>query len=64
MTKTYNPPVSIHLYLGSGKAGAKLRENLEKRVPPRGSLSDVVVELIRKADPTLFKGVDENGKRG
>lgn len=59
MTKTYNPAVSVHLYLGSGKAGAKLRENLEKRIPPRGSLSEVVVELLRKADPALFKGVDD-----
>ncbi len=63
MTKTYNAPVSIHLYLGSGKGGAKLRENLQKRVEARGSLSEVVVELLRKADPTLFKGVENANSR-
>lgn len=61
MVKKYNPPVTIQVYLGSGAAGAKLRENLEKRAAGTGSLSEVVVELLKKADPTLFKGV-ENGK--
>ena len=62
MTKKYNAPVAIQVYLGSGEAGAKLRENLQKKVQPNGSLSEVIVSLLRKADPTLFKGV-ENGKR-
>lgn len=55
-------PVSIQIYLGSGKPGSKLRENIERRLQPRQSMSEFVVDLIRKADPTLFKGVDNADK--
>lgn len=61
MVKQYNPPATIPVYLGSGKAGAKLRENLEKRAGG-GSLSKLVVDLLRKADPSLFKGVSDDKK--
>lgn len=60
MTRKHNPPVTIQIYLGSGKRGERLRQNLEKRVPENGSLAEVVVSLLRKADPTLFKGVDDD----
>lgn len=53
-----NFPVTIQVYLGSGNRGIKLKENLEKRRKPRQSMASVVVELLRKADPSLFKGVD------
>lgn len=59
MTKEYNSPVTIQIYLGSGKPGIRLRENLKKKVPPKGSLSELVVAMMRKADPALFKGVDD-----
>lgn len=62
MVKEYNPPVTIQVYLGSGKAGAKLRENLKRLATKTGSLSELVVDLLKKADPTLFKGV-EDGKK-
>lgn len=61
MVKAHNPPVTIQVYLGSGKNGLKLRENLEKRAGKENSLSEIVVDLLKKADPALFKGV-ENGK--
>ena len=48
-------PETIQVYLGSGEKGAKIRENLEKK--SGGSVSKFVVELIRKADPTIFEGV-------
>lgn len=60
--KKYNTPVSIQVYLGSGKRGERLRENLDKRVGPGQSLSEIVMLLLRKADPTLFKGA-EDGKK-
>lgn len=64
MVRQHNPPVTIQVYLGSGKAGAALRENIEKRVSQvGGSLSEVVVALLKKADPTLFKGVENGSKR-
>lgn len=63
ITKTYNAPVSIQVYLGSGKEGAQLRENIERRLAPRQSLSEYVVDLLRKAEPALFKGVRE-ARRG
>lgn len=63
MTKTRSYAVTKNVYFGSGKSGEKLVENLQKRVPLHGSLSRVILELLRKADPTLFKGVDD-GKRG
>lgn len=63
MVKAYNPPATIQVYLGSGKAGAKLRENLQKRVPVNGSLSEIIVDLLRKADPSLFKGVENGNKK-
>jgi hypothetical protein len=62
MVRTYHPPATIQVYLGSGKIGARLRKNLEKLVPPNGSLSETVVALLKKAEPDLFKGVD-NGKK-
>ncbi len=63
MTKEFNAPVSISVYLGSGKSGERLRENLMKRVKARESLSEVIVDLLKKADPKLFKGVDDNGSK-
>lgn len=62
MTNTYNPPVTIQVYLGSGKPGATLRENIKKRIRKGESLSEVVVALLKKADPGLFKGVDDDRK--
>lgn len=62
MTQTYNPPVTIQVYLGSGKTGATLRENIKKRIRKGESLSEVVVALLKKADPRLFKGVDDARK--
>lgn len=62
MARKHNPPVTIQVYLGSGDDGLKLRANLEKKIPPKGSLSELVVGLMKKADPTIFKGV-ENGKK-
>ncbi len=55
-------PVSIQVYLGSGEEGARLRENIEKKLERRQSLSEFVVNLLRKADPTLFKGVDHGDR--
>lgn len=57
----YNPPVSIQVYLGSGKGAEKLRENILK-LAGKDSVSEVVVRLMKKADPALFKGT-ENGKK-
>lgn len=62
MVKKYNAPVSIQVYLGSGVAGERLRENLEKKVPPKGSMSELVVGLLKKASPELFRGVDDGNK--
>lgn len=62
MVKQYNPPVVMQIYLGSGKKGERLRMNLQKLVPPGGSVSAVVVDLLKKAEPSLFKGV-EDGKK-
>ncbi len=59
MVKEYNTPVTIQVYLGSGKEAETIRENLRKRTTKRESMSFVVVELLRKADPTLFKGVSD-----
>lgn len=61
MVRQHNTPTSIQVYLGTGEAGKKIRENIEKKLTPRQSISEFVVNLLRKADPTLFKGV-ENGK--
>jgi hypothetical protein len=58
--KTYNPPVSIQVYLGSGKRAEKLRENIN-RERGKDSLSEFIVTLLKKADPKLFKGI-ENGQ--
>lgn len=66
MANEHNPPVTIQVYLGSGKAGAKLLENIDKRVDEKGpfgrSRSEVIVSMMKKADPGIFKGV-ESGKR-
>lgn len=58
MTKKYNAPVSIQVYLGSGKSGSNLRDNILKLLKPNQSLSDLIVTLLKKADPSLFKGVN------
>lgn len=62
MTKVYNPPVVIQVYLGSGKEGTRLRDNLLKMVKKNRSLSETVLELFKKAEPSLFKGVDHGPK--
>lgn len=62
MARGFNPPVVVTIYLGSGKNGEKLRGNLLKAAGS-DSLSELVVRLLKKADPALFKGVAENGKR-
>lgn len=62
MTKTYNPPVTMQIYLGSGKKAEKLRDNIVKAAG-EDSISEFVVELLRKADPTLFKGVENGSAR-
>ncbi len=56
-TKEYNPPVTKQIYLGSGKSGIQLRNNINLK---RGgkSFSEFVVELMKKADPSLFKGIE------
>jgi len=61
MTKVYNPPVTIQVYLGSGKKGEKLRDNLKKSAGS-DSLSEFIVGMLKKADPSLFKGVDDGKK--
>jgi len=63
MAKEFNPPVTMQVYLGSGKSGLALRENIQKRVTQsRVSLSEFVVALLKKAEPGLFKGVDNGSK--
>lgn len=57
--KQFNAPITMQIYLGSGKSGARLRENLERMKRGRESLSQVVLALMKKADPTLFKGIDD-----
>ncbi len=59
MTKENGTPIAIQVYLGSDQQAITLRDNLKKRTSKRDSLSYVVVELLRKADPTLFKGVEK-----
>lgn len=56
MTKIYNAPVLINFYLGSGESALKLRENIKKKGGK--SVSQFLMALIKKADPSLFKGVD------
>lgn len=58
--KEHNYPVVIQVYLGSGKGAEKLRENLDK-ASGKDSLSEYLVNLMRKANPKLFKGVEQNG---
>lgn len=60
MAKKFNPPVSIQIYLGSGKRGQRLRDNLRDLVQENGSLSEVVVNLLKKANPSLFKGLEDS----
>lgn len=62
MVRQHNPPVTMQVYLGSGKPGLKLRENIEKKLLPKQSVSDLIIRLMRKADPSLFKGVDDANK--
>ncbi len=59
MDRQYNAPTTIQIYLGTGKPGSTLRENIDKKRGKRQSLSEYVVDLMRKADPSLFKGVDD-----
>jgi len=58
MNEKYNAPVTIQIYLGSGKVGERLRENLKKMASKKGSLSELVVSLLKKAEPNLTKGLD------
>lgn len=60
MVKAYNPPVTKQVYLGSGDKGKRLLENILKAAG-KDSFSEFVVALLKKADPRLFKGV-EDGK--
>lgn len=61
MPKKYKSPVAISLYLGSGKTGEKLRENIQKE-SGKESVSEFIVQALREARPSVFKGVIENGK--
>jgi hypothetical protein len=56
--REYNPPMTVQIYLGSGKRGEKLRENLD-RARGQWSLSEYVVALMKKAEPKIFKGLDD-----
>lgn len=62
MVKQHNAPVTMQIYLGSGDTGLKLRENIQKKAEAKGSLSEFVVELLKKADPTLFRGIKDGSK--
>lgn len=61
MVRKYNPPVSIMVYLGSGVEAEKLRLNIIKAAG-KDSLSEYVVSLLKKAEPSLFKGVKDGKK--
>jgi len=56
MVKTYNPPVTMQIYLGSGDGAKKLRDNIIKAAG-NDSVSEFIVSRLKKADPSLFKGV-------
>lgn len=59
MKEKRNYPVVISLYLGSGERGAQILKNLKKQIDgPRGSLSDLIVKMIKKASPETFRGVE------
>lgn len=62
MVREHRLPVTIQVYLGSGERAEKLRTNLEK-ASKGGSLSRMIVDLLKRADPTLFKGVDNGSKK-
>lgn len=59
--RTYNPTVTVQVYIGSGKKALKVRDNMEKA---RGSISisKFIMDIIRKANPSLFKGADDGQK--
>lgn len=62
--KIRQAPVTMQIYLGSGKEGLTIRENLERRIPPKRSMSWLILDLIRQADPTIFRGVEvSHGER-
>lgn len=56
--KKFNPPVSIQVYVGSGKKAEKIRDNME-RARGEKSLSEFVMNMIEKANPSLFKGLED-----
>lgn len=56
-----NYPTTIQVYLGSGEEGERIYQNLMTKLSPKESLSSKVMDLLRKADPSLFK-VSANGK--
>ena len=57
MTKVYNTPVVIQVYLGSGKKAERLRQNIVK-MADKDSVSELIVRTLKKGEPALFKGVD------
>ena len=61
MVKEPKVPITRSIYFGSGEEGEKLIKNLQKRLKPRQSLSNLIVDLIRKADPAIFKDLQNNG---
>lgn len=58
MVKEYNPPVTRQVYLGSGKKGKRLLDNI-LRLAGNDSFAETIVRLLKKAEPKLFKGVDD-----
>lgn len=58
----YKPQVNMQVYVGIGTEAIQIRENIEKRAEPFGSVSRYVLAMIKKADPKVFKGVGD-GKR-
>jgi hypothetical protein len=59
----HNMPVVIQVYLGSGDKGYALRESIE-RLKGDKSLSEFIVELLKKADPALFRRKPNENKKG
>ncbi len=59
MTKTFRSPVTIQLYLGSGKKGQKIYGNILKEKEKEQSVSDFILRIIKEANPNLFKGVED-----
>lgn len=50
-----NWPVTLQIYLGRGKEGEMIRKNIKDKAKRYRSVSEMVVELMTKADPELFK---------